>query len=314
MKTSLIIVDYKTMPQTIEYVEHCCRNIREWNEVAMVIVDNDPNQETMKVFLEACRDAKRVEIKTGVMWTGTLSGRPVYYVKNVTNIGLAKAHNLAVAVASKFYEPDYLLFSNNDIRFTGEISLRTLQQIFRDNPEAGVVGPAITSVKGECQNPCKFTPVKKAFQGDYWSLLLPRVLRNKREKEWIPQAADGYYDFVNGAFFMMTKEKFVEAKGFDPRTFLFMEMPIMSMRLEQYGYKMYYTNKVSVLHDQRVTANPFGAPFRNLRADFQSKQILYVNYGHLPMAYVVGVYLPFEIFFSLFWIKKTFLNLLGIRE
>ena len=44
MKTSLVIVDYKTMRQTIAYLEHCSKMILDWKDVSVVIVDNDPDK------------------------------------------------------------------------------------------------------------------------------------------------------------------------------------------------------------------------------------------------------------------------------
>ena len=66
MKTSLIIVDYKTMEETIAYVERCSKSIMDWNDVSVVIVDNDPDVNDGSVFRNACRDAKIVEnVKSG---------------------------------------------------------------------------------------------------------------------------------------------------------------------------------------------------------------------------------------------------------
>ena len=178
----------------------------------------------------------------------------------------------------------------------------------------GAVGPAIVSAKGECQNPGKYLRVRSALHGYYWNMLLPKCFQSAKYKDWVCQEEDGFCDYVSGSFFMIKREIFVEAKGFDPATFLYMEMPILSMRLEKCGYRMYYTKQAQILHVQRPTANPLGAPFKNLRFDYQSKQHFYINYGHLSMIYASGALITFEIFFSLFWIKKTFLNLLGIRE
>lgn len=314
MKTSLVIVDYKTMSDTIAYLEHCSRMIRDWRDVSVVIIDNDPALKDSSDFLTACKNAKRIEVKNGGMWEGTLFGRPVYYVRTLTNLGLAKGNNMGAAIAHKYFEPDYLLFSNNDIRFAEPVSLKSLHQVFAENPEAAAVGPAITTDKGECQNPARFVRVKSALTRYYWNLLLPTSMRKHKREDWIEQAQDGFYDYISGSFVMIDMQKFVEIKGFDPSTVLFMEMPILSMRMEQLGYRMYYTGKMQLIHKQRNTSDPIGGPIRHIRFDYQAKQQFYVKYGHLPMAYVLGTVLSFEIFFSLFWIKKTVLNLLGIRN
>lgn len=315
MKTSLIIVDYKTMDETVAYLERCSKAILDWRDVSIVIIDNNQELDDGRVFLNVCKNAKKIDnVQKVGMWQGTVIERPVIYVKTLSNLGLAKGNNMGAAIANKYFEPDFFLFSNNDIQFPKPISLTTLQQPFADNSEVGAVGPGIITKCGESQNPGKYMKYRRALHGCYWNMLLPKFLQKNIYSEWINQEEDGFCDYVSGSFFLIDRKKYVEAKGFDPGTFLYMEMPILSMRMEKVGYRMYYTNKVQVMHAQRPESSLLGGPIRHLRAEYQSKQHFYIQYGHLSMLYACASMFSFEIFFSLFWIKKNVLNIFGIKE
>jgi GT2 family glycosyltransferase len=50
---------------------------------------------------------------------------------------------------------------------------------------------------------------------------------------------------------------FREVGGFDPNTFLYAEELIFAERLKFYGYRMYYTDVVEVVHDHGTTTRKF---------------------------------------------------------
>jgi len=312
MKTSLIIADYKTMKETIAYLERCSKAISDWQDVSVVVVDNDPEIKDGSDFLGACQKVERIKnVKNGGMWKGTIFGRPVVYAMSLTNLGYGNGNNMGAAVAKMYFEPDFYLFSNNDLYFKEPFSLKTLQEPFAAHKETGAVGPEILHENGQLQNPGRYPRSSRALFADYWSLLLPRGLQSKKYGEWIRQEKDGFCDYLSGSFILVDCEKFVEVQGFDNVNFLYMDTPILSKRMERKGYRMYFTDQVKLEHKQRMSSTPAGGPVKNIRFDFQAKYRFYVAYERIPLVIPTASAVSFEFFFSLFWIKKMVLRFWG---
>ena len=86
---SMIIVDYKSMDKTIEYIKECVWNIEGLNH--FVIVDN----------------GSEVPFKPRKI---TVEGKEVYVVSFGENGGYAKGNNLGAKTAKEIWNDDYYIF------------------------------------------------------------------------------------------------------------------------------------------------------------------------------------------------------------
>jgi len=94
---SMIIVDYKSMDKTIEYIKECVWNIEGLDH--FVIVDNAS------------------DIPFGPRKT-VVEGKEVYIVASGENGGYAKGNNLGAKIAKSRSNDDYYNFSKNYLKLS----------------------------------------------------------------------------------------------------------------------------------------------------------------------------------------------------
>ena len=94
----VIVINYHSEEKTIEFVRTELAKIR--SDYAVVIVDNGSTELSRDRLLEAFKGADQY----------------VFVAPSEENLGFAKGNNLGAEVAVNQFNPDVLLFANNDIR------------------------------------------------------------------------------------------------------------------------------------------------------------------------------------------------------
>lgn len=278
---SMIIVDYKSMDKTIEYIKECAWNIEGLNH--FVIVDNAS---------ETSFEPRRTAVE----------GKDVYIVSSGENGGYAKGNNFGAKVAKEIWNDDYYIFSNNDLKFRKLFFLDEFIKPFQEDRNISVVGPKVIGLSGDNQNPLPDLTWKQMLFGHFLSLLPPKGM--KRRQQLMSEKA-GKTTAVVGAFMCAKAQDFWNVGGFDENTFLFCEEMILSKRLETIGKYMYYNDSVEVIHEHGVTVNSTVGIIKSLRADFNSRYYYAKEYCKAGKGWLILSKVNFNIVMAIFRLKKS---------
>lgn len=278
---SMIIVDYKSMDKTFEYIKQCIDKIDGLTH--FVIVDN----------------ASDTPFEPKVTKVGDTE---VYIVSSGENGGYAKGNNLGARTAKEIWNDEYYIFSNNDLRFDGSFLLAKFLEPFKADSSVAVVGPRVIGLSGEDQNPLPELTWKQMLFGHFLSLLPPKGMKRKQQ----PGAEiAGITSAVVGAFMCAKAEDFWEVEGFDENTFLFCEEMILAKQLETVGKYMYYNDSVEVIHEHGVTVKNTVGIIRSLKADFNSRYYYAKEYCGAGKGWLALSKVNFNIVMALFKLKKS---------
>lgn len=277
---SMIIVDYRSMDKTIEYIKECIQKIEGLNH--FMIVDNASSKELPPEAMN-------------------IDGIEVYKVSSGENGGYAKGNNLGAKVARDIWNDKYYIFSNNDLRFNTPFSLERFLKPFDEDKSVAVVGPKVTGLVGEDQNPLPNQTWKQMLFGHFLSLLPPKGMKKSKNTK---KAVRGRTTAVVGAFLCVDSEAFWKVGGFDENTFLFMEEMILSKRLEKIDKCMYYNDSVEIIHEHGVTVKKTVGIIRSLEADFNSRYYFAKEYCGAGKGWLILSKVNFNVVIALFRLKK----------
>lgn len=313
---SLIVVDYKTIPKTLEYIVACYSWIDDSKLIHAIIVDNCEDTEVGLGILEEICQNKPMEVKIEDMEAPVFAciheGKKLLYVCAGQNLGYARGNNLGAFVAKKYYEDGQYLFSNNDLRFTERFSLETLIAPMQENTNVALVGPQIVTPAREQQSPRKRIGTFKQLFAYYDDLLLPKCIKFTDKITDVDVSNDSKLCYwVTGSFMLANAAKFWEVEGFDEATFLFCEEVILAERFLQKGYRVYYENQVKVIHEHGQTVKASLQVLKSIRISFQSSVYYYTKYRGLHKSIAALAYAHFGIFQLLFSLKKQLGRIIG---
>ena len=276
---SMIIVDYKSMDKTYEYIKDCIWNIEGLEH--FVIVDNAS---------ETAFEPKKI----------TIEGKDVYIVSSGENSGYAKGNNLGAKTARDIWNDDYYIFSNNDLKFPRLFFLEKFLEPFHEDENVAVVGPKVIGLMGEEQNPLPDLTWKQMLFGHFLSLLPPKGMIKAKEIK----NKSGRTTAVVGAFMCAKAEDFWSVGGFDENTFLFCEEVILSKRLEKIGKYMYYNDSVEIIHEHGTTVKSTIGIINSLKTDFNSRYYYAKEYCNANGFWLLLSKVNYGIVIFLFRIKK----------
>lgn len=325
---SLIVVDYKTIPKTLEYIRDCYQMIENSSCLHAIIVDNSEESaiglhilrkecgnEPEKISVKANKENGIERIDTMEVYRTIITGKPLIYICAKQNLGYAKGNNLGAKIAKECYGDDYYLFSNNDIRFLNKFNIEKLIAPMRRNNKIAVVGPEIIGLDGKQQSPRKIKSAWNQLFLNYYDLLLPKKLKftdKITDVEFTDHSKECYW--VTGSFMIVEAKKFQEIKGFDENTFLYCEEVILAERLRKQAYHMYYENSVKVLHEHGQTVKNAYSVLRGIELSFQSSLYYYTNYRKLNRIVIRFARLNYAVFAKLFAFKKKLGKAISIPQ
>ena len=142
---SIIIVNYKNNKRTIKYVKEELTKVQ--TEHRIIVVNNEAtassNQELAKDLDAIVLNLDDINVKDSKH----------YVISNPENSGFAKGNNIGARFALKVLKSEYLLFSNNDIKFLDADVVEKLVHKFEQLPKAGIIGPKVIGLDGKLQSP-----------------------------------------------------------------------------------------------------------------------------------------------------------------
>lgn len=272
---AIVIVDYKSVERTLRYVREELAKISA--EKRLVIVDN-ASDAAARQKLCAALGAREV----GVVGSDDAVACDAVVVDAGGNVGFARGNNLGAEVARRLWQLDYLLFTNNDIRFVEPDVVDYLTGVLAAHPDAGIAAPDVVGTDGRRQSPAPYWPFwANHLWKDVSRLWLTEEARRKRYAlDYAEQAQEGFHYRVLGGFFLARAADFQACGGFDPATFLFYEEMILSERLRAVGRGVYWTPQRKVIHEHSATINRHVHQREKEKLALKSELYYYRNYRH----------------------------------
>jgi len=317
----IIIVNYKTDDQIIKYVTEELPKISADNKI--VIVNNAAVEQSNLKIAEGCRgcvvsDPDAIDPQSQIFVLGIAE-----------NLGFAKGNNAGVEFLLRHFQLDYLLISNCDLHFIDSNVVDRLIEKMDNTPDIGLIGPCFVTSSGD-----RGSPVTDLF---VWkNEILPNLLyplfgflksMGKTPCSRIGEDVEGYCDLLNGSFFLARASAFLKAGMFDPNTFIYCEEPILAARIIKSGFRVYYYNKVKVIHEHCITERTLGIYDVTTKHCYNSNRYYQKEYRKINRFELMMFDLSYFIFWYVWkplfvghaisklikWINRCILNFKGNR-
>lgn len=281
---AIIIVNYKNEQKTIDYVQQELSKIKI-NHRIVIIVNNGATDQSDHILTDSLHASLVHDIDK------SYPSHPCYIISNPENSGFAQGNNLGATFAKNHFQPDFILFSNNDIRLLSENVVEILIEKLKALPTAGMIGPKVIGLDGGLQSPEPYFPFWDNYIWIY--LCTPFVsIQYKRKRfkmDYAFYAKEGFHYKIMGSFFIVKARDFYSCGMMDPNTFLFNEEVILSERMKSIGKLAYYYPEVSILHEHGKTIQKFNSNKRIRNLMFDSASYYYRRYRKVsPITIFIG--------------------------
>lgn len=263
-----IIVNYKSEERTIAYIKEELLPKCKTSQV-IVIVNNGATEESSNILCNSLDAYLIRNIKESI------SESKIYVIHNPENSGFARGNNLGVDFISEQFEVEYLLFSNNDIRFIDSSVVEILIKKLKTLPNVAIIGPKIVGLDGNCQSPNNYVPFWTEMVGQYWERFIPFYHIKHFDQN---KATEGNYYRLMGSFIIVKYKEFIYCGKFDSNTFLFGEEVILAERMKAIGMKSYYLPSVTILHEHGITVGKHLNQIKGNFTTFNSLSYYYQKY------------------------------------
>ena len=249
-KVVAIIVSYFNEEMTCRFV---MEELRKCKEIACaVVVNNSADSHSDELLRDGMPGAVLLQREEDYR------GESIVIIPASENQGFARGNNQGAAFARKYLEPDYLLFTNDDILITDvEVVGKMIGKMEGDN-QIGMIGPRIKLPDSNApQGPIPYSSIWKRYVWPYAIPLPFAWYRRYMEQGYMEHAREGFHYVVLGCFFLMRAADFYGIDMMDPHTFLYREEECLSERMKAfYGKMAYWYPKTEVVHLKSVTTDP----------------------------------------------------------
>ena len=278
VKLSIIIVNYKNESLTIKYIKNELSKVTIDHNI--IIVNNEATEKSNKILTEELNGVLINDINS----LPTATSSSIYIINNPQNSGFARGNNIGTSFALNIATPEFILFTNNDIKLKSKNAVEVLIDKLKSLPQAGIIGPKVTGLDGEPQSPEPFT----TFWDKHIWMLLSSFFYSKKKKierfklNYSKQAKEGFHYKVMGSFFIVKTKDFLKCNMMDPHTFLYAEEMILSERMKSIGKKVYYEPSVEVIHEHGATTHKHIKWKKGSDIGFTSECYYYQQYIKTP--------------------------------
>ena len=225
---SIVIVNYKTR----EHLRRCLQAISSENLLRLetIIFDNGSGDGSVEM------------VRQDFPWA--------HLIESKTNIGFAKANNLAFRQA----KCDFVLLLNPDVEVKdGAINL--MHQYMKDNPDVAVAGCKVLYPDGRIQMSCGYAPTIASafFGGEFINRLFKKIFPRRDFIGACGITKDQLNCFhevetLLGACVILRKDILEKTGGFDENMFVYFEECELFHRIRQMGGRIMYIPNASVYH------------------------------------------------------------------
>ena len=220
---SIIIVNYKSQENTIRYVRKELKKISIPHII--VIVNNAATEVSNSQFEQGLNASIIFDIN---YISDKLNN--IYVISVTENLGFAKANNLGVKFSVKYFDVNYILFTNNDIHFIDEDVVECLVKKINKLDSCAIIGPKVLGTDGHVQSPEPYYPFWSRYVLRFW--IMPLLSTKMKIKifntEYTEKATEGNHYKIMGSFFLVNSIDFINCGMMDSNTFLYAEEIILS--------------------------------------------------------------------------------------
>jgi GT2 family glycosyltransferase/lipopolysaccharide/colanic/teichoic acid biosynthesis glycosyltransferase len=171
----------------------------------------------------------------------------VRLIQNSTNLGFAKANNIALRRAR-----GRLLLLINPDTIVQEDTIKMMLRFFKTHPECGLAGCKILNPDGSFQPSCRRgfpTPWVALAKMFGLSRLFPTTkLFGKYNLTYLSVDETYAVDAVSGSFMMARKEAVKQVGGLDEDFFMYGEDIDWCYRFRRAGWQVYYVHSTQIIH------------------------------------------------------------------
>lgn len=216
----------------------------------------------------------------------------VLLIRQPQNRGFGAGNN----VGARFAKGEFLFLLNPDTILSEDI-LPHLIEIMQQDPTVGIVGPKLLNPDGSLQ--LSVSPAL-SIAGEYQARKQAKSYQSLRNKTLISQKFNDIQevDIVVGAAFFIIKSLFDSIGGFDENFFMYFEESDLCRRVQDNGWKIIYTPKVSLIHLKGYSSQEF---FNTIIVEYRRSQIYYYQ-KHRPIGeqILLRLYLLIKFAITLF--------------
>jgi N-acetylglucosaminyl-diphospho-decaprenol L-rhamnosyltransferase len=224
-KVSIIIVNWRSR----DYLRACLESIareRDRGSYEVLVVDNDPE--------DGCEAMLKEQFPH------------VRYLQSATNLGFARANNLAAAESCG----SYILFLNPDTEIC-EGAIQTLAAALDTHPEVGMAGARLLNTDRTLQTTCvtaipnvlnqtlNFRWLQRTFPK--WSIWGMRAL-------YRPTKTPCPVEAISGACMLIRREVAAQVGGFSTDYFMYAEDMDLCVKVAKAGYTILYVPEAEIVH------------------------------------------------------------------
>lgn len=245
---SVVIVDYGTLLRTLQFIEDFKRICTDADDVFFIIVDNyDHNDAELK--RKEAGFTKQSNSYLG--WHGksfsVYNQENIYLISVQKNVGYAKANNIGALFSHDVINAQFTIFSNNDILFPEQFSLKYFTDIFLKEKDCFVLGPEVIGVDNKRQGPVQIND--RVFDLLIQPYSIFKLFIKPTRTLALPNFTYGPVHHVVGCFMIVELSKFIDVGMFDEHTFLYFEENILSERGKSKGLCFFYDSKIKIIHE-----------------------------------------------------------------
>jgi GT2 family glycosyltransferase len=226
MKLSVIIVSQNAcalLKQALNSLIAACKGI----DYEVLIVDNASTDKSLDMLSSEFPKAQ--------------------VIANPTNLGIAKANNQALRLATG----EYILLVNADT-ISGKDSVEKMLAFMDEHQDAGGLGVRMLSPQG------RFLPESVHGLTKTWAAFFKLIgfakylsktrLYNRNRKDWVEEFQIAEVDILNGAYMLVRRAALLETGLFDERFFVAGYDIDLTYRMRLAGFKNYYFPKTYIIN------------------------------------------------------------------
>lgn len=280
VQLAVIIINYRMEELTIKMI------LQELSKVVTphktIVVNNEAN-DISNMLLSKSLDAQLIlnakEQKADMT-------KNVYVLSSVENLGFARGNNLGAEFCRRSFNPEFLLFCNNDIEFSDIDVAEQLIKKIRTTPRIGVIGPRVVGLDGKEQSPHPFLSFWDRMVWMYWSTFFYSKEKKIRRfhLDYTQKAKEGFHYYVMGSFFIVNADDFYQCGMMDSKTFMYAEELILSERMKAIGKGIYYYPQVTVIHAHGATTAKHA---HGKSQDWQFESLMYYYKAYLHVCWPI---------------------------
>lgn len=317
---SLILVDFNSLPKTIQYIDRCTKAFGSEGVSHIVIIQNGDASKDIPMMMSSF--GTYTSFLCSAVGKEVLvfhsEGREILYCASGENLGYGRGNNLGVKIAEEVWADAYYIVSNNDLEFPYGFDLQVITDLFESDSKIGAIGPQIITPEGVQQSPRNFESAFQRLIRRYWWPLFSRAFgaaaeeraRTRIFEDGNGKTVNGTCDWISGCLTFLRASAFGQAGMYDENTFLYGEEMILSKRLERVGFSVYFCADIIVVHDHGTTIKKAIDSWSMMRIDFNSVYYFYENYTDASKLMLWTAKFSFWLLVTLCNIKATLKKIL----